>query len=96
MEKIINMICITYILTKKSNACTIIKSQHFSLQPIYIWSKVVCFICHFEIFENIVFHATFLVSLENFPWIGVHKFSLKLFGAIVWKLMIIELFFEWE
>jgi hypothetical protein len=55
-----------------------------------------CFVCHVEIFQTMVFHAMLLVSLENSQWEGVHQFGLKMFGATMWKLLIIEPFFQWK
>jgi hypothetical protein len=41
-------------------------------------------------------HVVLLVSLKKLRWVGVHRFGLKLFGTMVWKLLIIELLFQWE
>jgi hypothetical protein len=42
-------------------------------------------------------HDVLLVSLKKIQWVRVvHWFGLKLFGTTVWKLLIIELFFQWK
>jgi hypothetical protein len=41
-------------------------------------------------------HATLLVASKSFQWVGVHRLGLKLFGATVWKLLIIEPFSQWK
>jgi hypothetical protein len=40
--------------------------------------------------------ATLLVSSETSWWVGVHWLGLGLFGATVWKLLIIEQFSQWK
>jgi len=55
-----------------------------------------CFVCHVEIFQIIVLHIALLVSLESCQWVGVHWFGLRFFGAMVWKLLIIEPFSPWK
>jgi hypothetical protein len=37
-----------------------------------------------------------LVSSESSQWIVVHWLGLRLFGAMVWKLLIIEPFSQWK
>jgi hypothetical protein len=63
---------------------------------IYLWSKVVCFVCHVEISQPMVLHAMLLVSSKISQWIEVHRLGLRLFGATMWKPLIIEPFFEWK
>ncbi len=41
-------------------------------------------------------HVVFLVFLESSPWIGVEHLGLRLFGAMVWKPLTTEPFFEWK
>ncbi len=53
-----------------------------------------CFVC-WDL-PTRVFHAALLVSLESSWWVGVHQLGLRLFGAMVWKLLIIEPFFQWK
>jgi hypothetical protein len=36
-----------------------------------------------------------LVSLKSPRWVGVHRLGLRLFGAMVWKLLIVESFSQW-
>ncbi len=43
-----------------------------------------------------VLHATILVSLESSWWVRVQQLGLRLFGAMMWKLLIIEPFCEWK
>jgi hypothetical protein len=76
------------------------QSQTFHLvKPAYLSMKegsLFCFVCHAEISQTTVLHATLLVSLESSQWVGVHWLGLRLFGAMVWKLLIIELFSQWK
>jgi hypothetical protein len=37
-----------------------------------------------------------LIPLESSQWVRVHWLGLGLFGAMVWKLLIIEPFFQWK
>jgi len=55
-----------------------------------------CFILffHAEISQTMMFHATLFVFLKNLLWARVHQLGLKLFGAIMWKLLIIEPHFQ--
>jgi len=55
-----------------------------------------CFVCHVEISQTMMLHAMLLVSSKSSWWEGVHWFGLRMFGAIVWKLLIIEPFFQWK
>ncbi len=41
-------------------------------------------------------HAALLVSLESSWWVRVHQLSVTMFGATVWKLLIIEPFSQWK
>jgi len=52
-----------------------------------------CDLYHIKISETMVFHASFLVSLESYQWIGVHWLGLNLFGAIMWNLLLLNHFF---
>jgi len=36
----------------------------------------------------------FLIFLESSQWVGVYQLDFKLFGTMVWKLLIIETFFQ--
>jgi hypothetical protein len=68
-------------------------------QPdIYLWSKVSLFcFCHSEISQTTTaHHVALLVSWESSRWLGVHRLGLRLFGATVWKLLIIESFSQWK
>jgi hypothetical protein len=66
---------------------------------IYLLGKVVRLVCHPEISQTTALHATLLVSLEcswrvgctDLVWLG-----LRLFGATMWKLLIIEPFSWWK
>jgi hypothetical protein len=62
---------------------------------IYLWSKVVCFVyvCHTHISQTTVLHVASWYLGESFQCIELHWLGLRLFGAMVWKLLIIVLFF---
>ncbi len=63
---------------------------------INLWSKVVCFVMFRSPKPK---HAVLLVSLESSQWVyGVHWLCLRLFGALLWNLLIIEPFFfsQWK
>jgi hypothetical protein len=55
-----------------------------------------CFVYHFEISQTTMLHVVFLISLESSWWVPLHQLGLRLFGATMWKLLIIEPFFQWE
>jgi hypothetical protein len=55
-----------------------------------------CFVYPSDISQTMALHATLLVSSESSEWIAVHWLSLRLFGAMVWKLLIIESFSQWK
>ncbi len=55
------------------------------------WSSL---FCHAKISQTMTFHVVLLVSLERSWWVGMPWLGLKLFGAMVWKLFIIEPFFN--
>jgi hypothetical protein len=42
------------------------------------------------------FHAALLICSEISCWVWVHWLALRLFGAMVWKLLIIEPFSQWK
>jgi len=68
------------------------KQPHF-----YLWRKVICFVSFcFVISQTMMLHVTLLVSLESSQRVGVHRLGLRLLGAMVWKLLIIEPFFKWK
>jgi len=71
-------------------------SFKFFFHHIYVWSKVVCFVCQAEISQITAFQVALLVFLESSVWIRVHQLGLGLFGAMVWKLLIIESFSQWK
>jgi hypothetical protein len=50
---------------------------------------------HLIFFQTKVFHAMLMVFSENSQWVEAHKLGLGLFGIMVWKLLIIEPFFQW-
>jgi hypothetical protein len=54
------------------------------------------FVCYAEMFQTTVLHVAFLTSLESSQWLGVHWLDFRVFGATVWKPLIIELFFQWK
>ncbi len=68
------------------------------VEIIYLWSKVICFVlfCHTKISQIMAFHVMLLVSLQSSQWVGVHQVCLTFFGIIMWKLLIIEPFFQWK
>lgn len=55
-----------------------------------------CFVCQIEISQTIALHAALFVFLKISQWIKVHQLGLKLFGVMVWKLLIIKPFFQWK
>jgi hypothetical protein len=58
-----------------------------------------CFVllCWDEILPNHGASCCALVSSKSFWWVGVHWLGLRLFGATVWrKLLIIESFSQWK
>jgi hypothetical protein len=59
-------------------------------------NRLFCFVCHVEISQTTTFHVALSISLESSQWEGVHQLSLKLFGAIMWKLLINEPFSQWN
>jgi len=69
-----------------------------NLDDIYLRSKcsLFCFVSHAEISQTTALHGAPLVSLESSQWVGVHCLGLRLFGAVMWKLLIIESFFQWK
>jgi hypothetical protein len=64
----------------------------------YLWSKVICFVLsHWDLPS----HGAVPCALGIFgkllnELVGVHQFGLRLFGATMWKLLIIEPFFQWK
>jgi hypothetical protein len=52
--------------------------------------------CHTKTFQTTMLHATLLVASKSCQWVGVPQLGLKLFGATVWKLLIIESFSQWK
>jgi hypothetical protein len=55
---------------------------------------VFCFVFHTKISQITTLHVVFLISLESSWWMRVHWLCLRLFGATMWKLLIIEPFFQ--
>jgi hypothetical protein len=43
-----------------------------------------------------VLHGTLLVSLKRAWWVEAHRLGMRLFGATMWKLLIIELSSQWK
>ncbi len=52
--------------------------------------------CHPEISLTTVLLVKLLVSSENSWWVWVHQLGLRLFGATVWKVLIIKPFVQWK
>jgi hypothetical protein len=80
---------------------TIKVAQIFPLQAIYLGSMVVCFVTlrspKPQCSQTTVLHVKLLVTLESSWWVRVHQNLVsRLFGATVWKLLIIEQFFQWK
>jgi hypothetical protein len=69
------------------------------LVEIYLRRKVVCFVLfclsHWDL-PTRVFHVALLVPSGSSRWVGMHWLGLRLFGATVWKLLIIEPFSQWK
>ncbi len=63
---------------------------------LYLWSNVICFVCHAEISRTTMLHVVLLVSSKSSQWAGVHWLGLRLFGATMWKLLVIEPFSQWK
>ncbi len=66
--------------------------ENLSMNP----GSLFCFVCPSDISQTMALHATLLVSSESSEWIGVHWLGLRLFGAMVWKVLIIESFSQWK
>jgi hypothetical protein len=67
------------------------------ISNVYLWSKCeACFVYHAEIFQVLALHVVLLVSSESSGWVRVHQLGLRLFGAMGWKLLIIEPFSGWK
>jgi len=58
--------------------------------------SLLCFVCHTEISQTTMFHDMLLVSLESSLMSWVHQLGLRLFGATVWKHLIIKKLFQWK
>jgi hypothetical protein len=56
--------------------------------------SLLCFVCHAETSQTMALHVAFLISSESSWWVEVHQFGLRLFEATMWKLLIIEPFFQ--
>ncbi len=102
-----NMVLALYIVTSLlaiggcGNHGTFQSRTFHLVKPAYLSMKegsLFCFVCHAEISQAMVLHVTLLISLESSQWVGVHwlGFGLRLFGATVWKLLIIEAFSQWK
>jgi hypothetical protein len=64
---------------------------------IYLWSEVVCFVFSpSDLPHHSASYRTLSISLESSWWVGVHWLGLRLFGAMVWKVLIIEPFTQWK
>jgi hypothetical protein len=88
---------ITYNLSNFITGCRSLGDKIIEVL-LYLWNKcsLFCFVSHAEISQTTTFHGALLVSLESSRWIGVHYLGLRLFGAIMWKPLIIEPFFRWK
>jgi predicted CDP-diglyceride synthetase/phosphatidate cytidylyltransferase len=67
----------------------ILKKSFYETRYFVLFSQV-------EISQTMALHVTLLIFSENFWWIGVQWFGLRLFGAMVWKILTIEPFFQWK
>jgi hypothetical protein len=75
----------------------LIKREIFKSHEAHVVCFVLfCFVCQAEISQTTVLHGACFVSSERSWWVGVHRLGLRLFGATVWKLLIIEPFFQWK
>jgi hypothetical protein len=63
---------------------------------LYLWSNLICFVCHVEISRTTTLHVALLVSSKSSQCSGVHWLGLRLFGATMWKLLVIEPFSQWK
>jgi hypothetical protein len=61
---------------------------------IYLWKKVVWFVCHIEISQTMVCLVMLLVSLEIFQWIKVYQIGFIMFQLIVKKSL--KTNFSWK
>jgi hypothetical protein len=63
-------------------------------REIYLWRKVVCLFCTYEIHRTRMLQIAFLVFLESSQWGGVHGLGFMVFRLVVqssWILMIFSL-----
>ncbi len=78
------------------------KDKCFPTPPIYLWSKVVLFLfCHItshhaEISQTTVLHVRLLVYVESSQWERCIDLVCDCFGAMIWKLLMIEPFSQWK
>jgi hypothetical protein len=76
--------------------CGLIKQINYIFLGLVVYNlfmkqgSLFCLVCHVDMSQTIMFQAMLLVSLESFQWVGVHQFGLRLFGVLVWNLLIIE------
>jgi hypothetical protein len=40
-------------------------------KQVYLWSKVVCFVCHAKISQTMTLHDALLMSSESTQWVGI-------------------------
>jgi hypothetical protein len=82
------------------NGWTHLGQQHRPCYPIYegpyLWRKVVCFVCTYEIHRTGILKIIFLKSLESSRWGEVHGLGSITFILAVSKFLNIEWFFHWK
>ncbi len=82
--------------------CGLIKQINYIFFGLVVYNlfmkqaSLFCLVCHDDISQTTMFHATLLISSESFQWVGVHQLGLRLFGVLVWKLLIIQPIFQWK
>jgi hypothetical protein len=76
-------------------------NMKYSLDLMYLWSKVVCFVLFCWSCSDLPKPLCFMPhswclwkALDESSWL--HPLGLRLFGATMWKLLIIESFSQWK
>jgi hypothetical protein len=84
--------CKTWVWKEKSvepSMCSCPSTSYTSLSMKQ--GNLFCF-CYAEISQIMILHATCLVFLESSQWVGVDQIGFRLFGALVWKLWLLNHF----
>jgi len=73
-----------------------IKALEKELCDIYLWIKVVCLFCTYEIHQARMLQIVFFVSLESSWGGGVHRLGFMASGLVVQKFLNMEWFLHWK